>query len=112
MDNFDLKKYLAEGKLYEAESNEILSQNLIQKYYKIFSPSKDTESLSKINSFISNSLPQNPNISYKELTDQFGEELAFTIQKILFGAYIDGQNDKIDNLQLVKDYLTDINSMM
>ena len=110
MDNFDLKKYLAEGKLLKEDTgvDMILSPDQIKRYarMKTVGNISDPKLISKVIEIISDLLPQNPNISKEELANQFGEDVVQKTTQILFSAYIDGYSDKAGNLPLVKDYIS------
>ena len=110
MDNFNLKKYLAEGKLLKEDTgvDMILSPNQIKRYarMKTVGNISDPKLISKVIEIISDLLPQNPNISKEELANQFGEDVVQKTTQILFSAYIDGYSDKAGNLPLVKDYIS------
>jgi hypothetical protein len=100
--NFDLKKYLKEGKLHENEmdSSFILPPNQIKRYARMKTVANvtDPEVLSKI-MMAFQSLSKNQDMSYQEMVDQFGEEAALRTFQILRSAYIDGYADKFQNLQ-------------
>ena len=110
MDNFNLKKYLAEGKLLKEDTgvDMILSPDQIKRYarMKTVGNISDPKLISKVIEIISDLLPQNPNISKEELANQFGEDVVQKTTQILFSAYIDGYSDKAGNLPLVKDYIS------
>ena len=110
MDNFNLKKYLAEGKLLKEDTgvDMILSPNQIKRYarMKTVGNISDPKLISKVIEIISDLLPQNPNISKEELANQFGEDVVQKTTQILFSAYLDGYSDKAGNLPLVKDYIS------
>ena len=110
MNNFDLKKYLAEGKLLKEDTgvDMILSPDQIKRYarMKTVGNISDPELISKVIEIISDLLPQNPNISKEELANQFGEDVVQKTTQILFSAYLDGYSDKAGNLPLVKDYIS------
>ena len=110
MDNFNLKKYLAEGKLLKEDTgvDMILSPDQIKRYarMKTVGNISDPELISKVIEIISDLLPQNPNISKEELANQFGEDVVQAATQILFSAYLDGYSDKAGNLPLVKDYIS------
>jgi hypothetical protein len=110
MDNFDLKKYLAEGKLLKEGTgvDMILSPDQIKRYarMKTVGNISDPKLISKVIEIISDILPQNPNISKEELANQFGEDVVQRTTQILFSAYLDGYSDKAGNLPLVKDYIS------
>ena len=110
MDNFDLKKYLTEGKLLKEGTgvDMILSPDQIKRYarMKTVGNISDPKLISKVIEIISDILPQNPNISKEELANQFGEDVVQRTTQILFSAYLDGYSDKAGNLPLVKDYIS------
>jgi chemotaxis protein CheY-P-specific phosphatase CheC len=110
MDNFNLKKYLAEGKLLKEDTgvDMILSPDQIKRYarMKTVGNISDPKLISKVIEIISDLLPQNPNISKEELANQFGEDVVQKTTQILFSAYLDGYSDKAGNLPLVKDYIS------
>jgi coenzyme F420-reducing hydrogenase alpha subunit len=110
MNNFDLKKYLTEGKLLKEGTgvDMILSPDQIKRYarMKTVGNISDPKLISKVIEIISDILPQNPNISKEELANQFGEDVVQRTTQILFSAYIDGYSDKAGNLPLVKDYIS------
>ena len=110
MDNFDLKKYLTEGRLLKEGRgvDMILSPDQIKRYarMKTVGNISDPKLISKVIEIISDILPQNPNISKEELANQFGEDVVQRTTQILFSAYLDGYSDKAGNLPLVKDYIS------
>ena len=110
MNNFDLTKFLAEGKLLKEDTgvDMILSPDQIKRYarMKTVGNISDPELISKVIEIISDLLPQNPNISKEELANQFGEDVVQKTTQILFSAYLDGYSDKAGNLPLVKDYIS------
>ena len=118
MGNFDLKKYLVEGKLLkEIESsneikvkkpfaNMILSPYQIRRFAKMKTVGnvKDPELLKKIVNIISNFLPHNPNISKEEMKLKFGEEITEIIARIVLSSYIDGYSEEANKLKIFKDH--------
>ena len=100
--NFDLKKYLKEGKLHENEmdSSFILPPNQIKRYARMKSVADvaDPEVLSKI-MMAFQSLSKNQDMSYQEMIDQFGEEVALKKSQILTSAWIDGYADRFKDLR-------------
>ena len=102
MKDFDLRKYLKEGKLHEneMESDIILPSSQIKRYAKMKTVANvtDPKVLSKIMTAFQ-TLSKNQDMSYQEMVDQFGEEAALRTFQILRSAYIDGYADKFQNLQ-------------